>query len=276
VGVRILTWNLSHRGTETWDRLAGLASHADVALVQEARPPDARVWRSLAEADACPPIDQPREWASVRSGSWPAGVVALGSGASVRPRPEYHQAANGLGRSHRGTLVVSDLYRAGRYVLTVASVYGMVQLDPGCGRLTSYDALDRVVDDLVPLMADAEVPLVLGGNFNTCALPAAHAPGAGVPQFFDRLASYGMVDCLQADKDTPRHPLPGCPCGDPVGCRHVRTCRDAAGRPLQTDYLFASQGLADALHGCTTIDGNDVWSASSHCPVVATFAPEAQ
>jgi endonuclease/exonuclease/phosphatase family metal-dependent hydrolase len=87
-----------------------------------------------------------------------------------------------------------------------------------------------------------------------------------------RIAALGFRDCLADNLPEGRGPLPGCPCGPRLDCRHVRTLRqnnDPLGDPVQVDYIFATAPLAEHVVECRPFDRDDAWALSDHCPVVA-------
>ena len=88
------------------------------------------------------------------------------------------------------------------------------------------------------------------------------------------IAALGLVDCLRAKRAPGR--LEGCRCLEGDDCTHVRTRTDRRypSIPYQTDYLFASAGLASRLTYCEALASDERFAISDHAPIVADFDSE--
>lgn len=84
--------------------------------------------------------------------------------------------------------------------------------------------------------------------------------------------AYGLVDCLERKRQPGR--LEGCRCAFGEDCRHTWTRLDPRHPdiPLQVDYLFASQALAEQLTACEALPPPDWKTYSDHTPIVAKFS----
>lgn len=245
-----------------WDTLTGLRQDADVLLVQESRPPVDGTWQA-AGISAWPPITERLKWHPVASGASPVGVVLLDDSLDVRPIEVGRQA-----RSQIGTLVLCDVLRDDEQLLTVASAYGMFEDGD-----VSERSMRTIVEDLGEQFAAPGARVVLGGDFNMWIQPWRGAPYGPYLEVFELLEGYGAFDCLQAGVPPTRGALDGCSCGGGSTCTHVQTFRSNrpnAGR-WQNDYIFASSALRSALKRCEVLDRFELWQASDHAPVVATF-----
>lgn len=158
------------------------------------------------------------------------------------------------------------------YLVTLASVYGLFQPVPEERREDAYQTMHSVLDALTPLAEQPSSRLVIGGDFNMWL----HSPQQTIPPHraaFDRLEGLGLSDSISAMGTQTISPMPGCCCGRGDDCTNVRTMRlgnKPDSKPWQNDYLYAT-----ATAQATTwraMDSDDMWAASDHCPVVATFA----
>jgi hypothetical protein len=233
---------------------------ADVALVQEAVPPEEvhAVWH---------PIDD-----RPRSGRrWGSAVVGF--------NVELEEVTTAQGRANRtpqplaktwpGSVAVAKARMAGAG-LTFVSVYGLI--DDGYADPT----VNRQLSDLAPLFDDPlyEKKIVMGGDFNITTQwtgpQARYATWQAIT--FDRIKALGLVDCL--DIFRPPGPLEGCGCRDGAQCRHIQTQRHRSSRrPWQNDYLFASAALTSGrtLTQAYVYDSDVVRALGDHMPLVADF-----
>ena len=119
---------------------------------------------------------------------------------------------------------------------------------------------------------------VSGGRGGTGGGGGIHSDQPEVPVHYqgvlNGLAALGLQDCIIANEPGATNPMPGCCCGMGEGCLNVQTYRhnrNPESRPFQNDYLFASAGLVPMLRSWRAHGTEDAWSASDHCPVIATF-----
>jgi hypothetical protein len=153
----------------------------------------------------------------------------------------------------------------GRLSVTAISLYGLMDE-------RSDASVHRSLSEMAPLFDHPTYRkhLLLGGDLNILSNPRPDDPvRARFRNVLDRIASYGLVDCLEAKR--PWTALPECPCGKGRGCRHTWTKR-VKGKPVayQDDYLFASPMLARRLQTCVALPFTDD-APSDHTPIVAMF-----
>jgi endonuclease/exonuclease/phosphatase family metal-dependent hydrolase len=254
--MRVATWNMNYWRRTPEDRAAAWSFLTDlgldVALVQEANPPD-----GLAAIHRPGGIDQHRRWGSAIV-SFAGGLRALDQIDS----PEANKKLDLL-RTFPGSVAIAEHVDAGEPVVFVGA-YGV--LDGGYAITTMH----RVLFDLTPLL-DSRIGkrLVLGGDLN-CSTQLEGRDRERHRNLFDRFASLGLVDLLGATAGS-RPTLEDCPCSDDP-CLHVRTVRHARSvKPWHDDYLFATRALAKHLRDCQPVSEAHAWELSDHCPVLAEF-----
>jgi len=252
--MRIAVWNMSHWQKSDVDRAAAWSwlrdAGADVALVQEAVPPDdvrSAVYR---------PIGGARPWGSAVVGLT-TDVVAV-TAATGR----YNSKPVELLATLPGIVAIGAIEFAGNS-LTLVSMYGLI--DDGYADTT----VNRVLSDLVPLFDDPArgKRLVLGGDLNisTQWVGAQERYRAWEQATFNRIAAFGLHDCCDLFRNPGR--LDGCDCLDGDDCRHVRTqYHPRSGRPWQNDYVYASDALiaGSQVASCRVDDDPTVRSLSGH------------
>jgi endonuclease/exonuclease/phosphatase family metal-dependent hydrolase len=268
--VRVLTWNLAHR-IKAWDRLVDIARdlRVDVALVQEAgRPRDAvldtvATWPAAEDRRAWHTWDRPdsagRHWCS-------ALVWFPWSSVQVAPEVRTPLADATWDQptiSHPGQFAVGRLALPGGPAVTVVSLYGLWDTQPGKKWIFTEATLHRALSDLTPLLQSSE-PVVIAGDLN---ILHGYPTNGDVWMeranlFFDRLAAYGVnvVGPFRPSGD----PLAGCSCGQGDDCRHVNTRPDPSGRPWCLDWILSNIDASAFTTGVLEIDP----SVSDHAPVV--------
>ena len=177
--------------------------------------------------------------------------------------------------SRPGTWIAATV-RVGSESITCVSLYGLIE------ELTDA-SMHRSLSDISPLLSDPNHnrTVLLGGDFNIgtgLADPSARERSRIV---LERIRAMGLVDCLAAwreKNDLP--PLIGCRCdGNP--CRHTLT-RLSPNRPnsdvpwenrdpVQVDYLFASEELANRTDDVIEIPPSEWERYSDHRPIIARF-----
>ena len=262
--MRVAVWNMSHwsrspdQRRRTWEILRE-ESAADVALVQEAVPPDDLMARSVYRA-----IGGSRPWGSA--------VVGLTVNVTevVEAKGRYNSAARRLEGFHPGSVAVATV-PVGRRSITLVSMYWPI--DDGYADTT----VQRQLSDLVPLFDDQshEGRILLGGDLNitTQWIGDQRRYRAWDQAVFTRMAALGLRDCL--DIHRLEGPLPGCDCDDGGACRHIHTQRHAKSqRPWQNDYLWASSDLITpgTLVDAKVYDSPSMRELGDHLPLIAEFA----
>jgi exonuclease III len=254
--MRIVSWNMNRLGRSSeghqnaWHYLRNELG-VDVALVQEAVPPD-----DLTEVEYRPIGDAPYDWGSA--------VVALRPGLTLGRYtriPLAESLFRGLGAgelpdSHPGACAVADISLDGAYLFTAVSVYAQWEMLPGSSSMYGSPRLHRMLSDLTGVLAPSRRrPLLLAGDFNITS-QGSRLPENEAAAVFARLKAWGLASCpLSAE------PLDGCDCPEGDGCRHIRTFRTGT----QLDYAFASPSIrlsSRAEHS------SSAWQLSDHCPLV--------
>lgn len=267
-GVKIVSWNMNHKArtpeqrSAAWRYLSDVLQ-ADVALVQEASPPDhiTQVYQ---------PIDALRY-------NWGSAVVILRPGLSLRTRPRiplpdcYLTPLTGdaLPDSHPGACAVGDILDAqGTLLFTAISLYGQWEVMPN-GSTYSCPRMHRMLSDLTSVLAPSKrKPVILAGDLNTTTQGAA-SKGNQAAIVFGRLRAWGLVDCIDRTR-TSRSGLTCCKGPDGDLCSHVRTYRhnnDPESEPTQWDYAFASESIVHTMKKCQVVDEEGAWNLSDHCPI---------
>jgi endonuclease/exonuclease/phosphatase (EEP) superfamily protein YafD len=234
--IRLVTWNMDYwktnktRRREAWDVLLHDLAPG-IALIQEAVPPPdidpslAVLWREIPGS---------------RIGG--AGIV------SRWPLTEISFA-----NAYPGSLIAADVALPGGQSLTLISLYGL--LEKLGRRLFSVTTLHRMLSDLTPLLIDRRRNLILGGDFNASLQVDEQNRNRAHAIFFERVADFGLVDCLARFRTFP-----------------VQTWRPRRGpTPWQLDYLFVNSQLAPALRACEVCDDPAFYPVSDHNPLVATL-----
>jgi endonuclease/exonuclease/phosphatase (EEP) superfamily protein YafD len=221
--------NKAHR-REAWDYLLhDLAP--DVALLQEAVPP--------AELDPA--------WSLL----WRAAPGSRIGGVGILSRRPLTEVT--LVTVCPGCLVVAEVALPDGHSLTAVCLYGL--LEKIGHRLFSVTTLHRMWSDLTPLLIDRRRNLLVGGDFNASLQVDEQTHNRAHAIFFERVADFGLVDCLARFHSFP-----------------VQTWRPRQGTiPWQLDYLFAGPRLAPALRACDVLDLPVIHPLSDHNPLVATF-----
>lgn len=119
--LRILSWDINQQRAP-WQVLVD--SDADVALLQEAKPPPQELATRLEVTHS-----DPWETASALDLSYRTAIVRLSDRVTLRPRTLSTIAAaqaDGLPASRAGTLAVADMVvESTEETITVASMYGV-------------------------------------------------------------------------------------------------------------------------------------------------------
>lgn len=177
--------------------------------------------------------------------------------------------------SRPGTWVAATV-EMGEERLTCVSLYGLIE------ELTDA-SMHRSLSEVSPIFSDPAYNqlVLLGGDFNISTGLADPSASERSKIVLDRIEAYSLVDCLAKwhdDEGLP--PMKGCRCHDKP-CRHTLTRvtpneRHAAlpwwdREPIQVDYLFASEALANRLDEVVEIPPDEWERYSDHRPVIAKF-----
>lgn len=274
--MRIVSWNMNRLGRShanhkrAWDYLRD-ELHADLALVQEASPPEA------FKSSVYHPIDENKY-------NWGSAVVALRSDLVLQERPRVPLekcylapvGQNELPDSHPGACAVADVLDAlGQRLFTAISLYGQWEMMPGGKTMYACARLHRMVSDLTGVLATSRrYPVVLAGDLNVttqdATSPQTKVEAEGAAAFFARLRSWRLVDCI-AHTRASRPRLAACTCLDGEACSHVQTFRRknrVDSYPTQFDYAFVSEFVVSTLSECQVIHAAAAWDLSDHCPIL--------
>jgi hypothetical protein len=257
----VVVWNMQHKES-AWEALARL--QADVALLNEARVPDAGIDVNVIGGHHTEGRDDyERPWAAAVVS--PHALHEIDDAQAFRyGRPLKVQFIN----SRPGSWVATQVDVPGLGGVTAVSLYGLMDEK-------SDASVHRSLSELAPLLEDPRYRehVVLGGDLNTWTGWAAGSRHLAVDRVvLDRIRVVGLVDCLEQTRDPGR--LEGCPCSLGEDCMHTRTRLDPRRPdvPYQMDYLFASPAMAKRLAECAA-PTDDPWPApSDHYPIQATFA----
>jgi hypothetical protein len=256
--LRVVVWNVAGK-ERAWTALDRL--QPDICLLNEAVVPAGRhgAWSASGTIGR----DGKRR-------PWTAAVITKKPSRPITDaRPQWRQSRREVPFecSRPGSWAAASV-RSPLGQISAVSLYGLLDEFSDASVHRSLSEVSPIIDD--PRYANI---VVLGGDLNT---------GAQWPQaeqrfndrdrnVLDRIAAFGLIDCIRAKRSAGR--LIGCPCADGDRCAHVRTRRD--GRrpdvPYQTDYLFASPKLVADLISCEVIATDEWFAISDHAPIVADF-----
>ncbi len=262
--LRVATWNIAHRAPRADGRLAAEAFLTDVvapdvALLQEAAPRP-EVWPQLVAPH--PVISDGRRWASAVA-SWGPTLELV---TEAKPRSAAKPVS--LLKTWPGTVAIAQAEVDSGAPLLFVSLYGLI--DDGY----TYATLHKQLSDLIYLFdSSLGSRVILGGDFNAGTQGSSRWREL-YDNLWERMAMYGLVDLLEQTRER-RDPLAGCTCDLENRCGHVHTVKLRSGKPVQTDYLFATRELAERLVSCDVLDGSnggqDPFDISDHRPIVAAF-----
>lgn len=268
--MRIVSWNMNRLGRsesshkEAWDYIQH-ELNADLALVQEASPPErlkTKVYSPIGE--------KPYNWGSA--------VVALRADLALKARPRVSLeqslpsavAQDALPDCHPGASAVADVILNGQYLFTAISLYAQWEMMPGGKSMYAGPRLHRMLSDLTGVLAKANRnPVVLAGDLNVTTQGAKSLENEA-SAVFARLRSWRLADCIALTKET-RPRLSNCNCPEGDGCSHVQTFQRnsrTGGGIKQLDYIFISQFITKSLLSCTVEGTSEAWRQSDHCPII--------
>ncbi|MGH9197762.1 MAG: hypothetical protein ACRD1T_18715, partial [Acidimicrobiia bacterium] len=251
VRLRVGSWNMGQgfrpRGSPkaTWAYLDALG--LDFALVQEAVAPKDR-----------PEVVRKRIYPKKR---WGSGIVNY-TDFELSPIPAVplgdRRSQSELQESHPGAVTVADVRLPGDILLTLISIYGVLDLPLRNGMRYSVTSVHRMLSDLTPILDLARSRVrrvIMGGDLNIT--PQIPPPDSERHQLvIDRIKAFGFVDCLGESHND-----------------FVRTHRHLDKKespPYQDDWIFMSPNLK--LSSCEALNEDEAaWALSDHCPVVAEF-----
>lgn len=269
--LKILSWNIAHR-TKPWREL--LASNADVALLQEAKPPppdiadkvgvDRAPWKIEAKGFNCP---------------WRAAVVSLSKRVKVDfidALPLAEAPGRSLGVSRPGTLAAADITDPDTHEqFTLVSLYGFWESPRSKAKrawIYADASVHRLISDLsVFIASETKHRIIAAGDLNIL-----HGYGEKGNEYwakryatvFDRMSALGLEfvgpQYPNGSKAKPR------PAELPAESANVPTYHTArqgpAGATRQLDFVFASRELAPRVSVCA-LNRPEEWGPSDHCRI---------
>lgn len=255
--MRVVSWNMGYgfgyaqSHDEAWRQLLN-DLQPDVALVQEARPPE---W--VVET-------QSLVWRPEHSNTtWGTGVIAAGHTLTGVPSPR-HRWLPRLG----GQAVVAEAATPTEEDFLIASIHAQAKpVDPKIIDGEDVDGiklhlaseiwpLDLIFDDL---RRDAEGRrFVIGGDLNASLLFDRNYGPRGNAEFFERVADAGWIDCRAVFYEDEQ-----------------RTFFQPGKGPYQLDHVFVDAETADRLEAFTVVTDDEYLALSDHAPVVVDIADPA-
>jgi hypothetical protein len=264
--IRLVSWNVG--GRDLWRELRGL--DADVALLQEARPPS-----SGRELQVVP--DALTSWSTAgwEQRAWRTAVARLSDRVQLDPVPTVAIGAVAgeadWAVSRQGTVTAANVKVGGRTVFTAASVYAVWEQTQR-GLLYADGSAHRILSDLSALMPPPNHRLIIAGDWNILLGYGEH----GNAYFQDRYATvFVRAEALGLRLVGPQHPngrqAEPWPNELPTDSRCVPTYHHSRQIPAtatrQLDFVFASRSFADAV-SVRALNPLDEWSPSDHCRIL--------
>jgi len=264
--IRLVSWNVG--GRDLWSELRGL--DADVALLQEARPPVAGSALEVVPDDLT-------SWSTAgwQQRRWRTAVARLSDRVELDPVPtmamEAVTGAADWAISRHGTVTATDVKVGGRTIFTAASVYAAWEQSPQ-GLIYADGSAHRILSDLSALMSAPNHKLLIAGDWNILLGYGEH----GDAYYKDRYATvFARAEALGLRFIGPQHPngrqADPWPNELPTNSRCVPTYHHNRQTPAtatrQLDFVFASRSLAHAV-SVRALNALDEWGPSDHCRVL--------
>ena len=257
--VTLVCWNIEHKHA-SWRVLHNM--EADVALLQEARPPPADVGISIRD------INDPGEWPEGRAGR--VAIVRLSDRLPVQF----------IEKSFTNT---PDLLAAARVQPPHAEAFIVVSICPEYeyphalvpGKMKNVDnSLHRSISDISAFIGRPKHHrVIVAGDFTVMRGPSEYRDAywsAREKTVFDRMDALGL-QCVGPDAPQGRQADPW-PLWLPTESKNVPTFRRIgtswADAEAQLDYVFASKGMVDAVRVRALNNDADEWGPSDHCRLV--------
>ena len=287
-GVKIVSWNMNQKGDSvSWEWL--LSTGADVALLQEARPPAVNV--EAVEADPGGQMLSPSDtdqWRidGYREPSGRATVVRLSDRVSLKWHAWHSFATTDAGQfrvSRPGTIAaaeVSPSLETAFEPFVVVSMYAVWENYHGStnGKTCFADAsAHRLISDLsVFLYPSSRHRVIAAGDLNIL-----HGYGESGSEYW--AARYGSVfsrmKALGLSFVGPQYPNgrkahPSSAKDElPKESQNVPTYLKGGCAKRQLDFVFASRSMADSVRACA-LNEPDQWGPSDHCRIEINVASQ--
>ena len=272
--MKIISWNMAHK-QKPWRCLLGM--DIDLALLQEACRPPGDIAERLE-------ID-PALWSAPERDSrvkWPTAIAVISNRVAVEwltAKPIGQAALGELAVSSPGTLTAARVIPRSGEPFVAVSIYAELE-DPLSGEGTwiySDASTHRLVSDLAVFVGRQRGHrIVAAGDLNLMrgySTDGSPYWAAGYKTVFDRMEAMGLP-CIGPQFPNGRQADPW-PEVLPRDSLNVPTWR-LPGRPpamadRQLDYVFASQGIADAL-SVRALNEPEEWGPSDHCRIAMEFS----
>ncbi len=266
--MKIVSWNIAHRD-EPWRWL--LDMDADIALLQEARPPPTDV-AGRVEIDSA-------DWATAGpqpSRRWRTAIVRLSDRVTVEwieGMPIMEARDGNLPVSVPGTIAAAHVTPSDGEALIVASMYAQ-WLKPhsstGSGWIFADASAHQVISDLSVFIGQQSTHrLLAAGDMNILHGYGEHGSSYWASRYgsvFARMEALGLAFVgPQAPHGRQADPWPS---ELPSDSKNVPTFRTNSQAPAaatrQLDYAFASNSLAEMV-SVRALNEPDEWGPSDHC-----------
>jgi endonuclease/exonuclease/phosphatase family metal-dependent hydrolase len=252
-------------------------SDADIALLQEAKPPPSELASRIE-------IDQPPPWYTAGIGNsrtWRAAIVRLSDRVIMRPRKVSAietAKLDELAVSRIGTLAVADIgVEATGEVITVVSMYGSWETpskDTGSRWIYADASVHRLISDLSALIGhQRNHKIIATGDLNILYGYGERGSlywKARYDTVFDRMAALGLPFIGPQAPDGGEQAT-AWPDELPQDSKNVPTFRtqklQSETATRQLDFVFASDSLSGRL--CVrALNHLEEWGASDHCRIL--------
>ena len=256
--VTLVCWNIENKHA-SWRVLRTM--EADVALLQEARPPPSDIGISAHD------INNPEEWPEGRLGK--AAIVRLSDRVKVTFIEESFATEPYLLAAARIKPPRAEAFIA----VSICPVYEYPHaVVPG--KMKNVDSsLHRSISDLSAFIGRPQQHrVIVAGDFTVTRGPSKYRDAywsARDQTIFDRMDALGL-QCVGPEAPHGRQADPW-PSWLPWESKNVPTFRRIGTSPAdaeaQLDYVFASKGMVDAVR-VRALNDPDEWGPSDHCRVV--------
>ena len=269
----LLSWNMNQR-LDVWENV--LASGADVALLQEAKPPPPHIKSKLIG-------DFENIW-EITGRPWCSTVVGLSKQVQLMPITTQSVGScdpHALMASRLGTIGAAIVYlEETEEEITIVSLYATWETPikrTGSSWIYADASVHRLISDLSGLIGNQRKhKIIAAGDLNIL-----YGYGEGGSEYwrkrydtvFDRFSALGLkfigpqapTGGQKADPWPPELPEESC---------NVPTFRTRKSKPetgaRQLDFVFASESIADRL-SARAANSIEEWGPSDHCRIYIEF-----
>lgn len=267
--MKIITWNVAGR-KDPWKWL--VESDADIALLQEAKPPPPE-FATRVEVD-----EAPWRTGGTANRPWRTAVVRLSDRVSIRwfePRSIEDASVGELAVSRAGTIAAASVTGQDGFETTFISMYAVWEQPHASAKrrwIFADASAHRLVSDISVFVGRPDRHrIVAAGDLNVL-----YGYGEGGNEYwgrrydslFQRMAAVGLPFVgPQAPNGRCAQPWPA---ELPTSSRNVPTYHTKQQTPVtaarQLDFVFASSDLTDSLT-VRAVNAVEEWGPSDHCRV---------